>query len=270
MVALAQTSTGCAVAPGSDPGAPDDSLVTAAASVFEEWPCQQVHQASPDITVLRVEDLGRAAPGTNTVPATFNVDCSQCTVQSSEASGSYDCQFYDECLDLELDCTDELEQLTGLPMVTSATFDVWYTRVAYEENAPTEHAGETVERYYSEDFNCRVLDIVTASRTDALPYASGIGFYFAGEVTYFPMSDLASAGEVTLANGESGTLHDFGALTICWRGSMSSSSSARYEFKPFMMFEADGACYFNWDAVPENYLVSSGVSAFDRSVDVLR
>ena len=233
--------------------------------------CDEFHQASADITVLSAQLIGRAAPSSNTVPADYNVDCDWCDVLRSEEAESYDCQFYDECLDMTLDCTSQLERMTGLPFLTTAVFDnVRYVSTTYEEDAPTEHAGETVSRYYAESFNCNILEIVTVSRSDALPWADGIGFYYSGQVAYFPIENMYPIGEVTLANGEPGTLHSFGALSLCWAGSMSSSSATVNEFKPFLLFGDESACYFNWDAVPENYRISVHTRSFDRSGELLR
>ncbi len=233
--------------------------------------CDEFHQASPDITVLNAQLIGRAAPSSNTVPADFNVDCGMCNVLRSEESNAYDCQFYDVCEEMTLDCTSQLERMTGLPFLTEAVFDnVFYVSTTYDDDAPTEHAGETIHRYYSEGFNCSILEIVTVSRSDALPYADGIGFYYSGQVAYFPIENMYPIGEVTLANGEPGTLHRFGALALCWAGSMSSSAAGVSEFKPFMLFGDESTCYFNWDSVPENYRISVHTRSFDRSGELLR
>ena len=156
--------------------------------------------------------------------------------------------------------------MTGLPFVTNATFDY----VIYvESEGDGSNGGQPYQKYYAEHMNCHVLEITTASRSDALPYATGIGFYFDGHFAFKPVANLLPWGYETLKNGDSATLHRFGAVAVCWAGSMSSSANRVYEFKPFMRFEAESKCYMNWDSVDGNYRVSAQVKEFDRSAEVL-
>ncbi len=232
--------------------------------------CEYVHQSSNDLTLLKAELVGRAAPSSNTVPADFNVDCSKCVVLSEEESSAYDCQFYDVCKELSIDCKAELESMTGMPFITDASFDrVSYVKTSGYPGGPEGPPREAHESYYTEQFNCQVLEITVASRDPALPEAKGIGFWFEDAFSFIAKDKLVEVGTATLKDGTAATLHKFGALAVCWRGSMSSSSSAVYEFKPFMKFEAEGKCYFNWDTVADNYLISSSVKSIDRSAEVL-
>jgi hypothetical protein len=225
------------------------------------------HQASPDITVLSARTLGRAAPSTNTVPADFNIDLSRCDVISDVPYDGYDCQFYDACRELSLDCSAELAETTGGHFVGSARFDnVIYVR----SDGEPDRGGQAYEKYYSESFNCQVVEIVTASRAKALPFASALGMYFGSRLSLIPAKGLDAAGTVTLANGEEGTLHRFTGLGLCWSGSMSGSARQVEQFKPFMLFEDGGACWANWDQVPENYRISVQTQAFDRAGEILK
>jgi hypothetical protein len=233
--------------------------------------CSVVHQTGKDITVLEAHLVGRFVPSTVTVPGDFNVDCSRCQVLESEPSNSYDCQFYDICETQTLDCTAELESLTGLDFITEAVFyNVFHTVVTYDDDAPTNDAGQTVEKWYSEGFNCWVLQITTASRSAALEHADGIGFYYDGDFGYMPRNQLFPSGFATFKNGDEATLHEFGEVAVCWSGSMSSSMNAVYQFKPFMKFVSGDTCYLKWDYVPENYRISSSIESFDRSAEILR
>lgn len=230
--------------------------------------CEPVHQASRDITVLSARILGRFAPDTNTVPADFNVDCSRCDVLEQEETNGYDCQFYDVCVQQTLDCSSEISRLTDMPFVNGAVFD----NVYYVANQPSEDNGwEGHEDWHSEGFNCSVLEITTAARSEALPTAATVGFWFDGEFTQLSLRDAMEVGTATFNTGEAATLHRFGAVAICWRGSVSSSMSTEHEFKPFLKYEGDdGRCYFNWDAVESNYRISSFTREFDRSWELLQ
>ncbi len=235
---------------------------------FGEGACSAyVHQASPDITVLKAELIGRFAPDTNTVPADFNVDCSACNVLSSGPYSGHDCQFYDICEELTLDCRNELESMTDMPFINGATFD----NVVFLGDEPDEETSEPGSgKYYAQGFNCSVLEITTASRADALPFARRLGFWLDGEFTEFSLHDLQPVGEAHFRNGELATLHRFGAVAICWSGSMSSSMAGSHEFKPYLRFEANDRCYVNWDAAEDNYRISSHIRGFDRSHEVLQ
>lgn len=252
---------GCAQ--DSELAVPADFELQSLAGKADALDCNLVHESSQDISVLKAQTLGRIAPGSNTVTANYNVDVSECTVLAEQPGGGYDCQFYDDCKDMTVDCTDAITAETGLTTISEATFRVRYTK-------RTNPSGETAERYLSENFNCQQLEITTVTRTDALPFASGIGFYYDGHTAFVPASELEAIEEVTLANGESGTVHQFGGLTLCWAGSMSSSMSQVTNFKPFVVYEAGDTCYVGWDSVPENYRITVSTRFFDRSPELLQ
>ncbi len=161
--------------------------------------------------------------------------------------------------------------MTGTTFLDTATFwNVVYTRKDIPEDAPSNNAGEAVHRYHAESFNCGVLEVITASRKAALPFAKAVGFYYSGGGSVFSPDELTQVGSVTLANGEEGVLHTFGALSLCWSGSMSSSAAQVEQFKPFMLFEHERTCYVNWDDVLANDRIDIHPSGFDRSREVLR
>ncbi len=229
--------------------------------------CAYQHQASNDITVLSARISGRFAPDTNTVPADFNVPVDSCNIVDFREYDGFDCQFYDICEELTVDCTNQLERMTGLTWINDARFDnVLHVADFGEGGGPF-----ASEKYYAEGMNCSVLEIRTVSRADALPHAVGMGFYMDGAFTYFDLRDVHPAGEVTLANGERGVIHEFGATTLCWAGSI-SSSMRDHEFKPFLRFDAEDTdtCYFNWDRVESNYVISSWTREFDRAHELLQ
>ncbi len=234
--------------------------------------CQHfVHQPSADITVLEVGTIGRAAPGSNTVPATFDVDVGACDVLAEAPYDGYDCQFYDDCRALDVDCSNELGHMTNAPFLGRAAFhNVIYTRKDVPHDAPSNDAGRSVERYHHEGFNCSVLEVITLSRADALPFARGLGFYYDREVNFFGTDELQPVGNVVLESGEAGVMHRFAGLTNCWSGSVSSSMSSVTEFKPFMLFEDGGACWLNWDKAPHNHRVTPRHRFFDRSSELIR
>ena len=194
-----------------------------------------------------------------------------CDTLADREYDGHDCQFYDVCREIEVDCREELGRMTGTTFLDTARFgNVVYTSVDVPADAPRNDAGRVVHDYHSERFNCGVVEIVTASRAAALPFAKAVGFYYGGDVSGFTPDALTKVGSVTLANGEAGVLHTFGALSLCWAGSMSSSGRQVDEFKPFMLFEHERTCYVSWDAVPSNYRFDVHTRSFDRSGEVLR
>jgi hypothetical protein len=125
---------------------------------------------------------------------------------------------------------------------------------------------------------CAVVRVTTASKDTGLANASGIGFWssqaadgnLAAEDSgrFAPKASLKPIGSATLRNGAPATLHEFVGVTNCPLGQGSSLSRL---FKPYMQFEgaADGRTFRNWD-LAENYRISSDITQFDRSTDVLR
>jgi transcription elongation factor Elf1 len=232
--------------------------------------CEEiVDQVASDITVLKAELIGDIKPSSSYMQATYKLDCSQCEVLTSQDVYN---ESYDEYKEMSIDCKNELEKMTDLPFVSDAVFErVYYTAMTYpEDHYDVSVAGQTVEEYFSEYINCSILQITTASRADEYAVASGIGFYYYGQINFIPAEELVPAGEVTLKDGTPGILHHFGAIAVCWAGSMSSSTNNDYDFKPFLTFVDGDTCYSNWDVVPDNYVISSSVNSFDRSSEVLQ
>ena len=227
--------------------------------------CNVVHRESGDLKTVSARLVGRIAPRSDIVTADFPVDCSRCQVLNSSDSDVHDCQFYDACQEVDLDCQETIQDLIGMPLLSNATFaNVLYTRMAYPLNTPSPLAGKTVEHVFSEAFDCQVLEITVAGKQAALADASGIGFYFDGQFAYWPMELLESVRTIKFTNGEDGELYQFGGLVLCWAGSMTSFANGSVEFKPFMRFDADGRCYLNWDDTDFNDRISIENSAFDR------
>jgi hypothetical protein len=246
---------------GIEEPSPTGEVLTWETGKGDSTSCTAVDQLSADLTVLRASTKGRAASASNTVPANFNIDGSRCNIVASEPYDGFDCQFYDVCEVVTLDCTSHLKQLVWN---TPFTHRVQFERVYHMANA-------TEDRYLSETMNCQVVEITTVTRDAALTDADAIGFYYDGHTTVIPRQQWKNVGSATLANGEAATLHAFGGLSVCWGGSFSSSRGA-VEFKPFLLHRDDDTCYRNWDDVPQNYRIGLGDAPgeFDRSHELLK
>ncbi|OFZ19540.1 MAG: hypothetical protein A2X94_12635 [Bdellovibrionales bacterium GWB1_55_8] len=80
-------------------------------------------------------------------------------------------------------------------------------------------------------FYCRLLRVHTASRSEALRSATGIGFHYYGwgsAGAFIPMRKLKHVASGTFKNGEAAEIHEFIGLANCWLGSGSSSERASY------------------------------------------
>jgi hypothetical protein len=149
-----------------------------------------------------------------------------------------------------VDCTEQMEQRFGAP-------------VLHQIDLPAD----------SNQFFCRVLHVTTLTKKAAADVSTGIGFYYkgyTGQGRFIPKAKLKKVGDVTRKDGSAGELHEFLALASCWLGSGSSSSFARYDFKPYIQFEASGQTYRNWDEVGANHTVTGSHYHWDRSGDLLR
>jgi hypothetical protein len=177
-----------------------------------------------------------------------NKPASDITVLSASTSGPVNGMQRAECVTLpsgEFNCTEAYERRFGLPMIH-----------------------EVLTRN-PEAVQCSTLKIRTASRNDAINQASatGIGFHYdgyGGLGRFIPKSKLVEIGAIGLRSGGGAKVHEFAGFTTCWRGSDRTSREAQYKFKPYMQFEAGGETYRNWDIVSNDYVISSGIQAFDR------
>jgi len=155
-----------------------------------------------------------------------------------------------------VDCTDALAAAAGAPSLH---------RFVVPANQPI--AG------------CSLLRVTTASKTTGLANSSGIGFWSAQAAEgnqapedsgrFVPKASLKTVGTATLRGGAPATLHEFVGVANC--AGDGANPPLRRLFKPYMQFEgaADGKIFRNWDRA-DNYEISPGVPAFDRSTDVLQ
>ena len=156
--------------------------------------------------------------------------------------------------DTSVDCTEQLTQSTNLPAFHRVV-------MARDQNVT----------------GCALLRVTTASRNGGLANSTGIGFWSAQAANgnlapensgrFVPTGALRPAGGATLANGMPATLHEFVGVANCPAG----DTTLDRLFKPFMQFEnsADGRVFHNWD-LAENYRISTAITQFDRSAQVLR
>ncbi len=156
---------------------------------------------------------------------------------------------------VSVDCTDTLTAMFGSPSLHRVV-------LAANQDVST----------------CALLRVTTASKDTGLANSSGIGFWSvqaaegnqAAEDSgrFISKGQLNRVGTAMLLSGASATLHDFVGVTNC---PLDSSSSLSRLFKPYMQFEeaADGRIFRNWD-LASNYRISSTITQFDRSADVLR
>lgn len=156
---------------------------------------------------------------------------------------------------VSVDCTAAVEQSAGAPAFHRVV-------LASDQNVT----------------GCALLRVTTAGKDAALATATGIGFWSAqatdGNLAaensgrFVAKTAFKMTGTATLRNGAPATLHEFAGVTNCPLG---QGSSAARLFKPYMQFEAAGnaAIFRNWD-LAENYRISSAITQFDRSADVLR
>jgi hypothetical protein len=154
-----------------------------------------------------------------------------------------------------LDCTEELQRLTGAPSLERVVVPAGY-----------DFAG------------CRALRVTTAAKQAALPGAVGIGFYSADVTTgqfsanlgrLVPTSALKAVGNAVLKNGQPAVLHEFAALVDC---AGAPGTIATKQFKPYMDFAGGPppTLYRNWDPVAGNYAVGGAAASIDRRAEVLR
>jgi len=204
-------------------------------------------------TVLAAALLtGCAAPTNEAVDESssdlVNKPSNDITVLGASTSGPVGNMQRSECSPLpsgEFDCTKAYETRLGLPLLHEVVL-----------RSP-------------EEVQCSTLRVRTASRSDAIAQASatGIGFHYdgyTGKGRFIPKSALVEIGFVSLRTGGGARVHEFAGFTTCWLGSGSSSANAKYKFKPYMQFEANGEVYRNWDIVANDYVISSNIPAFDR------
>jgi hypothetical protein len=150
--------------------------------------------------------------------------------------------------------------------------------IAKTSNAPSFHS--VIVSANTSLNGCALLRVTTASKDSGLANSTGIGFYSASFTSgntaadnsgrFISREDLRASGNGTLLSGASATLHDFVGVTNC-PGGTDSEASGRI-FKPYMQFRApapDGRIFRNWDTA-EDYRISTAVTQFDRSGDVLR
>lgn len=155
-----------------------------------------------------------------------------------------------------MDCTDALAQAAGAP---------GFHRVLVAANANLAA--------------CALLRVTTASKNAALANTTGIGFWSAsiagGNITaedsgrFVAKAKLKAVGTATLRGGAAATLHEFAGVVNCNTGAGQQPPGRL--FKPYMQFDApaDAKIFRNWD-LATNYLISSTVTQFDRSADVLQ
>jgi len=123
---------------------------------------------------------------------------------------------------------------------------------------------------------CSLLRVTTASKDAGLANSTGIGFWSVqaapgnqaadDQGLFVPKAQLKAAGNATLISGDGATLNEFAGIVNC---PAAGSDSLNRLFKPYMQFEASGKIFRNWD-LASNYRISSTVTEFDRSKDVLR
>jgi hypothetical protein len=152
-----------------------------------------------------------------------------------------------------IDCTDALKQKLGRPSLE---------RVVLPKGMD----------------GCALLRTTIASMDDGLRNATGIGFWMtqalagdqaAGDMGRFvSRADLVSVGRGTLKGGAAATLFEFVAVVNCKAGTAGTFETL---FKPYMQFEntGDGRIFRNWD-VAQNYRITTQVTDFDRTADVLQ
>jgi len=156
--------------------------------------------------------------------------------------------------DTSVDCTEQLTQSSNLPAFHRVV-------MARDQNV----AG------------CALLRVTTVSRNGGLADSTGIGFWSTQAANgnlapensgrFITTGALRPAGGATLANGTPATLHEFVGVANCPAG----DTTLDRLFKPFMQFEnsPDGRIFHNWD-LAENYRISTQITQFDRSTQILR
>jgi hypothetical protein len=218
-----------------------------------------IDQESGDTTVLKAFNT-RVAIGVGS--GAQPIDVNQCEkLEDSETYANFDCSRAIESM-IAASHPDIVGPVIG--------------RIIVRAERPSADYAWQVNQYF-----CRLLEIQTVTRNVALQSAEGIGFSYNGSPSFSALEKLVAIGTVTLRNGETATLHRFQAPAFCWRGSVTSSSRATYDFKPFLQFTAvNGDVFRNWDSVPQNYAVGrvgftgttsngSWIEGFDRSAEVL-
>jgi hypothetical protein len=209
------------------------------------------------VTVVAVAMLTGCAATTDAVDESasdlVNKPASDVTVLSASTSGPVNGVQRAECTALpsgQFNCTQAYERRLGLPMIHE-----WIS-------------------WNPESVQCSTLKVRTVSPAAAINQASatGIGFHYDGINNlsrFIPKSKLVEVGSVTLRSGQAAKVHEFVGFTTCWLGSGSSSANAKYTFKPYMQFEANGETFRNWDIVPNDYVIRSSIQGFDRSNELL-
>ena len=154
-----------------------------------------------------------------------------------------------------LDCTDELQRVSGAPSLEKLTASPGY---AFK--------------------GCQLLRVTTAAKKTALPGAVGIGFYAADVTTAQISADLGRlvsrdqlkpVGNASLKSGEPAVLHEFAGVVNC---ELAPETIATKQLKPYMDFSGGPppTMYRNWDAMAGNYALSGQAPQVDRSSEVLR
>jgi hypothetical protein len=123
---------------------------------------------------------------------------------------------------------------------------------------------------YTQTLNCSVIEVETAIKNSALNAVSfdGIGFFVNGRLTFIKKDSLHQISQVTLKEKSTpATIHRFIDISLCWRGSMSSSMNQDYELKPYASFfdAKTDTTYNNWENYTGNHIINfRGSKVIDR------
>lgn len=210
-----------------------------------------VDQVSPDITVLKSFPTDHRVAVKGGEPAQLELDLAACELRSERGGGAVD-----------LDCSGQLAALLAEKAPAVAAPLVLPDLVT---------AARTPSGGLQSQHHCTIQEIQTITRTKALPDALGIGFWFNGQLTFVPTSELVEVGSARLRTGDSATIHRFLAPIFCWKGSVSNTVRETYLFKPFLLFQdEEGTSFRSWDLARSNYrLQFASVKGFDRTQELV-
>lgn len=128
-------------------------------------------------------------------------------------------------------------------------------------------AGDKV-RYFAQSLNCSLMTLSTLVSLDlsAQPTFYGIGFYFKGdgqEGRFVNKKDLLPMdGAAGMLNGKPAWRHEFGAISRCWAGSVSSSLDWRSEFKAYVLMDETGGTVRLWENIDQNHVLDQSRPSF--------
>lgn len=203
-----------------------------------------IDTGSDNIRVLRAEvtDIKIADISAKDADAkALKVDVNGCKVHEKLPKG------------VRFDCTSEVSKLIALPMAKRVFIDSEGSAAPYK---PLE-------------FYCSVIKLDTITRTKVLASVKEIGFYIDYQFVNTAVADLVKIDQMTMADGEEGTIHQFGVVHRCANEANPKTYQWSALFKPYLLTELKDKLYRDWDNAPTDYKMFEQISTIDRTDEII-